>query len=66
VITTQDIAQQAAADPKVGRFVLDALAALKSPNPIASFEWLASVEPDPDRRFGFETAAGLVRAREAR
>lgn len=61
--TSRYLAREAAADPKVGQFILAAAGALKSPDPAASLEWLASVEQDDDLRFGFARAAELVRAR---
>lgn len=62
--TSRYLARQAVADPKVGQFIVTAAEAFKSPNPVASFTWLASVETDDDLRFAYTKAAELVHARE--
>lgn len=64
MITMQDAAHMATTDPKLGRFMVAAAAALKSNDPIGAFTWLAEVEQDPDLRFGFENGIKLLRTRE--
>lgn len=50
----------------IAPMVVRVMEVLLSPRPLEALEWLASVEKDAEARFGFETAAELVRARETR
>lgn len=59
---------QATYDRAVGaglppRTLLQVAEALRSPNPVASVEWLLSVETDETARCGFEAALEVLRAR---